>query len=328
MDSKTLFKLNILHLEKSCYPKETLQRLEENHSVMYLEANDQSKLIEFLRHHPQEAVFVRLGMGINAQVLTTAKSLKYVVTPTTGLNHIDLDTCKNLSIKVISLKGETDFLQSITSTSEHTWMLLLALIRNLNSAYQDVLRGFWRRQPFMALELLGKTLGIVGYGRLGKIVASYGLAFGMKVLVYEKEKVIIGAKSDLQQASLDEVLSKSDFLSLHIPGDKENHHFLDQEKIEKMKAGAMLINTSRGEVIDEKALLSALQRGLLAGAALDVLEGDSSWEEKSFDHHGLLQYAQQNSNLLLTPHMGGYGRESIFRTRKFITEKFFNALSQ
>lgn len=318
--------MNILHLEKDCYPQETLQRLEKDHAITYLEVKNQSELIDFLHHQPQEAIFVKLGIGINATVLTAAKFLKYIVTPTTGLNHIDLNTCNDLKVKVISLKGETEFLQRITSTSEHTWMLLLALIRNLNAAYEDVLQGFWRRQAFMASELLGKTLGIIGYGRLGKIVASYGRTFGMKVLVYEKEKIRIGADPNLQQLSLDDVLSKSDFLSLHIPGDQENYRFLDQEKIAKMKVGAILINTSRGEVVDESALLFALKQGLLAGAALDVLEGDSTWEEKSFDHHGLIKYAQQNSNLLLTPHMGGYGRESIFRTRNFITEKFLTAL--
>src|SRR6185312_7830256 len=116
-------------------------------------------------------------------VMDAGKRLRAIVTATTGLDHIDLDEAKRRNIAVLSLRGETEFLESVTATAEHTWALLLALVRKVGPAFDHVRRGDWQRDSFVGRTLSGRTLGIVGYGRLGRMVARYGQAFGMNVLV-------------------------------------------------------------------------------------------------------------------------------------------------
>lgn len=324
MAFKSIPALNILHLERDCYPESALNRLENIGNLESFETDSHTELLSYVEGEKVEVIFVKLGLSIDKELMKHLPDLKYIVTPTTGLNHIDLNFAKEKNIKVISLKGESEFLKSITSTSEHTWGILLGLIRNLPQAYSDVLEGNWRRRPFMASELFGKTLGIVGYGRLGKIVAQYGEVFSMNVLVNDIDLSVFEA-SPYIQTELSQLLAESDVVSIHIPSNEENHHFINEQLFSQMKNGSVFINTSRGEVIDEKALLNYLENGKLAGAATDVLEGDSTWSSKSLPHHPLVEYAKTNSNLIITPHMGGYGKESIERTRAFITDKFISS---
>ncbi|MET2984687.1 2-hydroxyacid dehydrogenase [Aureibaculum conchae] len=317
--------LNILHLEKDCYSQRTLQKIEEVGLVNYLNTESQVEFINHLENNKYDVIFAKLGLAINKQVIDLLPSLKCIVTPTTGLNHIDLKTAEKNNIAVISLKGEVEILKEVRSTAEHTWMLLLSLIRNLPSALEDVKQGGWQRKPFLADELDGKTIGIIGFGRLGKIIASYALPFNMKVLATDTDKMAFNDKPvHIKEVGLKQLLIESDIVSLHIPSNETNKNFLDSDKFELMKQGTVLINTARGEVIDEKALLSSLKNNKIKAAAVDVLDDDSIWEEKSPKNHALIQYAQQNSNLIITPHMGGYGQVSIEKTRDFITDKFIN----
>jgi D-3-phosphoglycerate dehydrogenase len=315
--------MQVLHIEPRRYNEQVRKLLEAHASVDYADVETKEALIEAIRQKPYEVLFVKLGIPIDAEVLAAASKLRFIVTPTTGLNHIDQDEADNRNVQVISLKGETEFLKKIQSTSEHTWMLLLALIRKLPAALEDVKGGKWRREPFLGMELNEKTLGIIGFGRLGKIVAGYGKAFHMRVLAYDVDEYqLSGVPYGIEESTLSSLLEHSDVISLHIPASKENYHFIDREKIGRMKAGAVLINTSRGEVVDGDALLQALESGQLRGAAIDVIEGDSSWEQGVPAKHALIEYARTHDNLLITPHIGGYALESIDRTRLFITQKF------
>ncbi len=259
---------------------------------------------------------------LDENILKGQAGLLAVVTPTTGLNHIDVSYCKRNGVAVISLQGESDFLASVKSTAEHCWSLILMLARNMRGATEDVLAGNWRRDPFLAYELEGKTLGVIGYGRLGKIVTSYAKCFGMKVVAYDCDEKVFD--KSVSKVSLDELLHDSDILSLHIPSNSETNGFMDGEKFSKMKDGAIFINTSRGEVVEESGLLSYLESGKLMAAAVDVLDGDSAWGSVVPNNHPLIEYARRNENLVITPHMGGYGKESIHKTRKFITSKFLS----
>jgi D-3-phosphoglycerate dehydrogenase len=183
----------------------------------------------------------------------------------------------------------------------------------------------WMRTPFLADELDGKTIGIIGFGRLGKIVSRYAEAFGMNVLVNDRLK--IETDSPYQQVDIKTLVSTSDFIVLLISYDNENIKFFDKEKFGWMKSTAYFINTSRGEMVDENALVSALNNKQIKGAALDVLDGDSAWESQYNGNQALLEYARNNDHLIVTPHMGGYGKESIARTRQFVTEKFIRKYS-
>jgi D-3-phosphoglycerate dehydrogenase len=319
--------MKILHIEPLRCNAATRQLLAaEGMGTDYEDIRHQEQLISSLGQKDYEALFVKLGLAYDATVFDAAPSLKYIVTPTTGLDHIDTVEAEKRGIQVLSLKGETAFLNTIKSTAEHTWAILLALVRNIPAAVEDVRKQGWRREPFLATELNGKKLGIIGYGRLGRMVAQYGVAFGMEVVVNDNNPAqLTGLPEGIQSVSLENLLAESQVISLHIPSNPANYHFIDDGKIALMEKLPVIINTSRGEVVDEDALLRALYSGTISGAAIDVIEGDSVWEDTIPADQPLLEYARDNDNLLITPHMGGYAIESIENTRLFMAQKFLTA---
>jgi D-3-phosphoglycerate dehydrogenase / 2-oxoglutarate reductase len=320
-----------LVLEPDCYPVEVLKRLTDHHvEAVVLSVEDREQLRLALsaaraEGRPFSTLFVRLGVAIDEAILDAAgPSLRWVVTPTTGLAHIDVRATEARDIRVLSLKGHVEFLRSITSTAELTWALLLALVRKLPSAQHDVLQGNWRRTPFLGRELRGLTLGVVGLGRLGSLVAGYGRAFQMRVLGWDASD---GAFNRLENAhverrELDALVRSSDVLSVHLPLDENTKGLVDARLLRLLPRGAIVLNTARGEILDEETLLQLLRAGVLAGAGLDVLSGDSVWERGIPEDHPLLAYAREHDNLLLSPHMGGYSVEAIVRTRAFMVERF------
>ena len=320
-------KKKILHLEISKYSKTDIEELKNNFDVIFLNTNSQAEFKNIKKQNNFFGIFTKLGLEINKEILSMQPHLKYIITPTTGLNHIDIDYAENNGITVISLKGEEEFLKTIRSTAEHTWAILLMLMRNLDLAFKDVKNGFWRREPFLAEELDDKIIGIIGMGRLGKMIVNYAEVFNMKVMAYDINPKVF-KNSKVRFTPLNLLLSKCDILSIHIPSDKKNYNFIDSEKISLLKKEAFIINTSRGEIIDEDALLQALVNKEICGAAIDVLQGDSSWGELSPKQNNLISYSKYNDNLIITPHMGGYGKTSIYRTREFITKKFFKVLKK
>lgn len=295
----------------------------------------QDKLVRYLsqmRQQGQEVqvMFGRLGLAFDATVFEAAgPELRWLVTPTTGHGHIDEAELSRRGIRLLSLRGHLEFLRTVSSTAELTWAMLLALVRWLPAAHADVLAGQWRRQPFMGREVRGKTLGILGLGRLGTLVAGYAKAFQMRVLAWDQRDEAFAelAISGVERCDLNRLLSECDVLSLHLSLTERTEGLLNRERLARMKAGAWIINTARGELIDEMALLAALECGALAGAALDVLHGDSRWAHMVPEDHPLITYARGHSNLLLTPHLGGYSLEAIDRTRRFMVERFCEEIS-
>lgn len=272
---------------------------------------------------PFNAILARLGLAFDELVFENAgPALRYLLTPTTGLSHIDLIAAEQRNISVVSLKGRTNFLRTITSTAEQTWALLLAVLRHIPTAHQDVLDGCWDRVPHQGTELYGKTLGILGLGRLGTIVAGYGRAFMMHVVACDVRDAPFQQpeNSHVERAAFDDVLRRADVLSVHLPLEPETAGIVNRERIGLMKPGAMLINTARGELVDEAALLAALESGALAGAGLDVLADDAVWDGHVPPRHPLIAYARERRNLILSPHLGGYTHEAVTRTRRFMVD--------
>ncbi len=317
--------MRILHLEKNCYPIDSLRQLESRGNVVYCDFVTLEEYRQHLATASYDAIFTKLGMPIERQEMELQKDLRYIVTPTTGLNHIDLAEAERRAIKIISLKNEGEFLSRIQSTAEHTWMLLLSLIRNLGPAQASVKNGVWSRAPFLADELNTQTLGIVGFGRLGKILAGYAEAFSMNVMCCDSNSQVFEGSNAHYKHTFEEVLTSSDYLILQVDYKAENEKMFDQPVFEKMKPGSYFINTSRGEIVDEPALLKALETGHLKGAAVDVLTGDSGWGSES-EENLLIEYSKKNDNLIITPHMGGYGKRSIELTREFVVNKFLKSL--
>lgn len=263
-----------------------------------------------------DALVVRLAHQIDAELLAYAPRLRAIVSPTTGLDHIDLEAAGRLGVTVLSLKGETDFLRSIPATAELTWGLLLALIRRIPHAFQSVLQSEWDRDAYKGHDLAGQALGIVGLGRIGERIARYGLAFGMRVLAYDPYRA--GWVDGVERVeSLPELLQQSSVLTLHVPLNEETRGMIGADELALLPQGALLVNTARGEVVDEAALLAALESGRLGGAALDVISG-----ERSGGSPDLVQYARRRENLLITPHIGGATVESMSATEVFMAKKF------
>jgi D-3-phosphoglycerate dehydrogenase len=316
--------MRILHLESENYSVASLKSLKKFGELDCLSLTTEQELDECLNRNQYNVIIISIGFLFDSNRLKSQTQLKYIISPTTGLNHIDLKYCEKADIKIISLKGEEKFLSTITSTAEHTWSLLLALTRNVISANQHVVNGGWDRTMFLGSELYGKTIGIIGYGRLGKIVSKYAAAFGMKQLIYDisNEKVPTRLYSRFE-----DVLSLSDVIVLLASYSDENNDLIGLEEIKKMKPGCFFINTSRGEMLDENALIFGLENGIIRAAALDVLKEDSNWKKETPKNNSLIAYSLKVNNLLITPHIGGYGESSIQRTRAFIIKKFIKTVN-
>lgn len=255
-----------------------------------------------------DAIWVRLGHRIGK--IPLHPRCRFLATPTTGLDHVNSLACGIAGIEVISLKGETRFLNGVRATAEHTIALMLSLLRRVPWASNSVLKGNWTRDRFCGSELHGKTVGIVGLGRVGYQVSQLLRAFGCTVLSVDK-----GGEG------LWVVLQASDIISLHVPLNDETRHWLDADKLAQMKPGAILINTSRGAVIDEAAVSSAVLSGHLAGVAVDVLEG-----EPNITDSPLAGLARSGLPVLITPHIGGKTRESCEKTEVFLAHKLVKAM--
>lgn len=315
--------MRILHLEAENYSQESLNSLRKFAELDCLNPATERELNDCLTKQQYNVIIISIGFLFDRERLKTQTQLKYIISPTTGLNHIDLIYCNEKGIKVISLKGEDKFLSTITSTAEHTWSLLMALSRNIISANQHVVNGGWDRTLFLGSELYGKTIGIIGYGRLGKIVSKYAAAFGMKIVINDTIAEKVPARL---YKKFDDLLSVSDVIILLASYSEENIDMIGVNEIKRMKPGCFFINTSRGEMVDENALIFGLENGIIRAAALDVLKEDSNWKTETPKNNSLIAYSSRENNLLITPHVGGYGASSIQRTRAFIIKKFIKTL--
>jgi D-3-phosphoglycerate dehydrogenase len=254
-----------------------------------------------------DVLITRFGFQVDREVIDAGRRLKIIASPVTGLDHIDTEYVRERGLRVVSLKGETAFLESIPATAEHTWALLLALVRHVPAAVEATRSGIWNRDAFRGHEVQNKTLGIVGLGRVGRKVAQYGLAFGMTVSAFDPYNTNYPEGVQSSKA-LHELLATSDVISLHVPLSRETEELIGSQEFAVMKGGSFLVNTSRGKVVDEGALLEALQSGRLAGAALDVV----------CDRDRVAEFARKSRNLIVTPHLGGATAESMQKTEVFI----------
>jgi D-3-phosphoglycerate dehydrogenase len=270
-----------------------------------------------------DVFWFRLGYQLRGPVLPERPRCRVLATPVTGLDHVDLDGCRARGIRVVSLRGETEFLRGVRATAELTVGLALALLRRIPVAFDAVRGGRWTRDPFRGRELFGKTAGIVGMGRLGTLVAGYLRAFGTDVVGYDPRPDFPAAAAR-RAASLDELLAVSDLVSVHVTYGPSTVHLIGPAQLAAMKPGTILVNTSRGGVVDDAAVLEALRLGRLAGAALDVLDGEPAIGAD----HPLVAYARSHDNLLIVPHIGGNTWESFEKTEIFLAGRVVEALAE
>lgn len=265
-----------------------------------------------------DVLIVRFGQRIDREIIDAGHRLRAIVTAATGVDHIDVEYARSKGIAVLSLRGENEFLETVSAAAEHTWALLLALVRRVPQAFNSVRAGLWDRDLFRGRELRGKTLGILGLGRIGRKVAMYAHAFGMDVTAYDPY-ALQWTECVKRCSTLQELLARSEIISLHVPLNKDTLTIVGREEFRLLPTGALVINTSRGEVLDEKALLDGLEIGHLAGAAVDVVCHESG--KAGIYQSPLLTYARAHENLLITPHIGGATHESMAKTEIFMAEK-------
>ena len=299
-----------------------LERLSEIGTVTLADAGERE-----LRTLAADAdvLWVRLRHRIDATVMDAAPRLRFLVTPTTGLNHIDTEEAARRGIRVLSLQGAREFLDGVRATAEHTIGLMLALLRGIPASTRHVRAGGWNRDLFRGRELYGKTVGVVGYGRLGRVVARYLEAFEATVLAadpFVKPADVAGA---VRLTSLPELLASADIVTLHVSLTAETANLLSRPQFACMRRGSRLVNTSRGEVVDEAALLDALRRGKLAGAAVDVISGEHG---KGRMRSPLVTFARRHENLLVTPHIGGCTAESMEKTELYMAGELARVMGE
>ena len=279
--------------------------------VLYEEYPDEERLIELAKD--VEAIIVRSKPKVTRKVIEAAPKLRVIGRAGVGLDNIDLEAAKERGIKVVNSPAA-----SSRSVAELVFGLLFAVARKIAFADRKMREGVWAKKQCMGIELEGKTIGIVGFGRIGYNVAKIANAFGMRVLLYdpypneERAKEVGGTF-----ASLEDLLKESDVVTLHVPLVDATHHLINEERLKLMKPTAVLINAARGAVVDNKALVKALQEGWIAGAGLDVYE-----EEPLPKDHPLTRL----DNVVLTPHIGASTEEAQMRAGVQVAEQIVEIL--
>lgn len=247
-----------------------------------------------------EILIVRSATKVTKEVIDSALQtgmLKLIIRAGVGVDNIAVDYAQERGIKVTNTPEASSL-----SVAELALAHMLVLARKMVPANLTMKRGEWNKNQYTGLELAGKTLGIIGMGRIGKILAQKASLLGMKIVYYD---IIIpqGLDSSFQYLPFDELLSQSDFISLHTSFDGNGSYLIDEPQLKKMKKSAFLINTARGKLVNEKALLEALEKGEIAGAGIDV------YCEEPCTNTALLQ----NEHISLTPHIGASTQEAQFR---------------
>lgn len=260
-----------------------------------------------------DALLVRSRTKVTGAVIDRAIKLKAIGRAGVGLDNIDVKAARARGISVINSP------ESLTNAvAELVLGLMISLARGIPKGHCSLREGRWIKDTLVGTELSGKVLGIVGFGRIGRRLAELVRPFGMKVLAYDiaQPDPATVAALGVNMCSLEELLSTSDFVTLHVPGGKETAALIDGSKLALMKKNAYLINTSRGEVVDEDALVNALKSGVIKGAALDVyrLEPPTNRELLSLE------------NVVLTPHIGGQTYEAQVSASVTVADKLIREL--
>lgn len=257
------------------------------------------------------ALIVRSATQVDGAVFDAAPALRVIGRAGVGVDNIDVDEASRRGVAVFNAPGGNTI-----AAAELTVALMLAAVRRVAAADRAVRDGRWDRSSFRGIELAGKTLGLVGAGRIGGEVAARCSAFGMGVVAYDPY-LEPGRADGLDLVSWDRLLAESDVVSIHVPLSDETRHLLDAEAIGRLKPGSFVVNVSRGGVIDESALVAALESGHLAGAALDV------YETEPLPEHSPLRDVP---NLVMTPHLGASTAEAQVRVAIEVADSIRRAL--
>ena len=303
--------------------------LKEHHLLFFEEPLTQD-ILEKIREVEILSIFI--GSKITKNILDALPGLKFIATRSTGFDHIDLEECKKRGIKVSNVPT-----YGTDSVAEHTFALILALAKRLPESLERTKKGVFSCENLTGIELKGKTLGIIGAGRIGRRVAEIAKAFGMKVIAYDPYHNDEEAKRiGYTYVDLDTLLQESDIITLHANLTRENYHMLGNKEFELMKPGIIIINTARGALIDSTALLKALKENKVAYAGLDVLEEEGEIREelsvlykkeedvemlkRILADNLLIRMENESYKVIITPHNAFNAKEALQRIRQTTVE--------
>ena len=254
--------------------------------------------------HKYDVIFTNPNKSkvfIGKKIIDKAIKLKVICTASTGTNHIDLSYARKKKIKIISLKKEKKIIDKISSTSEHAFALTLASLRNIVTGFESVLKKKWDYTNFIGRQMNFLTVGIVGYGRLGKKYANFCKAFNSKIIFYDPYKKSISKKIK-KINNLNKLLSISDIISIHVHLNQNTHYMFNKHNLLKLKKNVIIVNTARGELFNEQDLIDFLKKNKKAKFATDVLEN----EIFGISNNKLIKYATTHKDqIIITPHIGG-----------------------
>lgn len=272
------------------------------------------------RAEDADIVSVFIYSKLTKEVIDKMPRLKLIITRSSGYDHIDVEYARKKGIKVAHVPGYGN-----NTVAEYTFALILALARKFKPMIENITRGIFTREGMMGIDIMGKTIGIIGTGRIGSHVARIAYGFGMKILAYDrtKNKELI-EKYGVEYVGLEELLSKSDIVTVHLPYNRATHFLINRFNIKLMKLDSMLINTSRGEVVELEAVVEALKEGRLAGGVgLDTIETEITAEEALLKKSAITtlklkkaaeaKYLLSQENVIVSPHLAYYTKDASER---------------
>ena len=258
--------------------------------------------------HDYEVIFTNPNKSkiyLDEEVFKYSPNLKVVCTASTGTNHINKVHLRNHSIDLLSLTEERSVIDRISSTAEHALALTMSAIRNIPSSFKTVLEGEWDYEDHIGRQVDQLTIGVIGYGRLGKKYTNYMLALGAKVLVFDPYQEVNMDEIEKVE-TLDQLFQLSDIISIHVHVTDETISMINKKLLDRAKKDVLLINTSRGEIINEDDLIDFLSSNPNAKAAVDVISNEITGKDKS----PLLSYSLNSNQVIITPHIGGMTQEA------------------
>lgn len=310
--------MRIAFFEIQGWERPLLEEAFKDHELFFSEKPLQDSDLPTIKDFEALSVFIYSRVG--REIIENMPNLKLVATRSTGYDHIDLDAArvKNVIVSNVPTYGEH-------TVAEHTFALILALSRNVHKSHVRRLKSDFSIEGLKGFDLKDKTIGVVGAGKIGLHVIRIARGFGMRVLAYDAfQNNFLSDVLDFDYVPLDRLFAESDIITLHTPYNEKTHHLINEHSIAKIKRGALLVNTARGELVDNDALIQALDQGILAGAGLDVIEGEHLIKEEKellsgtkisgdlselVNDHNLLR----RDNVVYTPHIAFYSEEALHR---------------
>ena len=274
-----------------------------------------SDILKIIKNY--DGLVIRSRFKIDKSFINAAKKLKFIARAGSGTENIDLHYANKRNIKCFNAaEGNRQ------AVAEHALAMILNLLNNIRLSDQEIRKGLWNREKNRGFELSGKTIGIIGFGNTGSSFAKILENFNVKILVYDKYK-----KNYKFQSNIDEILANSDIISLHIPLTDETKHLVNKNFIDNAKKPFYIINTSRGQCIETKALIKGLKNKQILGACLDVFEQEKNSFEKIAENANL-KYLIESNKTILTPHIAGLTFESNYKIAEKLFEKIINLIEK